>query len=721
MPRSPLRARNWLLSFFTSARLMSATARAAAGVVGVTLLAAPALSGCTNEYDLNTDAGLKKSLEDGKNLKAAVDKLKDLSDAQLTALAPALQKRFIEGATGFEVQIFQALTKLRSPDYVDAYVHALKSKTPDLIRAAAAIVGDLNLLAAEEGLAYAFDNTAEPALQQVLLTEGRKVKSPLMAERASNILKRDSIDNVPPSLLHAVCKTLEVSPNPDVIERLLTLAYRKDYSANIIADCVTTIQGYGPVAYPALLSIAQRKHKAIEQMVKRKDLNLSREDVLIFTTGILLGLGHPDTSLAVLAFITDPTTIQKPALLSNADATEKDIEDWNATLVISAQQSVQVLNRIGAQAHGAKVREALLNVFRWGPLFKQKYKLAKTLLEPIMRGEAIRALAENDLLTAEDYAEVLAVLRDKSWESDDGMRAGRTLLAGNLLVYLTIAGIQGIPTQTIYNDLGYILQSDVAFSAYGKLVDVAGCVSPDPAYGQAPKPELECYNMALKDLLDLTASEPIELIPPTDPAALKLWQADTTLNAYKDLRDGAIAIEAKCKADADRLACIKAAAPEYQKIAQAHFPKLPELVYLGAQTAEQLKQAKIALDTATRCEAQPDKYACYKAEIEAHKAEPESGALARAVYAIGKSKKPELFPDLIAIYRAQYDTAQYMGNALYRLAAPENLPLIEEVIKTPNSQVGDGKARQAQNNNITTQMTYLKYHVQNRAKAAAPK
>jgi hypothetical protein len=180
-----------------------------------------------------------------------------------------------------------------------------------------------------------------------------------------------------------------------------------------------------------------------------------------------------------------------------------------------------------------------------------------------------------------------------------------------------------------------------------------------------------------------------------------------------------LAMLEKCQRDADRLACYKTGFDEYRKLALLAFPKLPSGVYAEIQIpAMQIEQAKIALDTTTRCEAQPDKYACYKAEIEANKAEPESVAFIRSVYALGKSGKSEYFPAVMAAYRAQYDTAQYLGNALYRLAASEHLPLIEEVIKTPNSQVNPPEHRTGHDRLMAAQMSYLQYHILNRAKVS---
>jgi hypothetical protein len=723
------RARHWLLSFLTSARLLSATARVAAGAA---IIAAPVVVGCSNEYDVTTEEGLKKALEEGKVMKKAVDQLKDVKPEQFKVIGPALQKRFIEGAPGFDAQIFQRIAQQRSPEYLETYIHALKSKDPELIRAAASVVGDLALTAAEEALAYAFDNTSDPSLRQTLIEEGRKAKSPLMADRAANLLKSGSIDNLPLPLLSAVCKTLEVTPHPEVIDKIIPLIFLKSTSGRTInAECTTTIQSYGAAAYPALLDVAQRKNKTVEHMIRRKGYRLSREEVLLSLTDVLLGLGHKDTPQVLLTLLNDPVAIREPAFIANnPNATSTEINDWNTTLMVGTQQAIQVLNRIGVQSQPDKVRDTLLNILSWNLTFRYKYRVVAgaLLFEPIIRGEAARALAENDLLTEQHLTELLAIIRNPAWESNEDIRFRRTLLTGNLLIYLTIAGIPGVPPKVLYEELTTILQTDLAYNAYGKLADVSYCVdlitnppedAPPPAANNPIKSEADCYEQNVKDLNLLLKGEPVVIAPPPELKGkqLEAWLADPLRNAYKNLRAASLAMLEKCQSDADRLACYKTGFDEYQKLALLAFPKLPSGVYAEIQIpAMQIEQAKIALDTTTRCDAESDKLGCYKLTMDTNKAEPESGAFIRSVYALGKSGKSEYFPAVMAAYRAQYDSAQYMGNALYRLAAPEHLPLIEEVIIAPNSQVNPPERRTGQNLLMIAQMSYLKYHILNRAK-----
>jgi hypothetical protein len=50
--------------------------------------------------------------------------------------------------------------------------------------------------------------------------------------------------------------------------------------------------------------------------------------------------------------------------------------------------------------------------------------------------------------------------------------------------------------------------------------------------------------------------------------------------------------------------------------------------------------------------------------------------------------------------------------------SPDNLPLIEEVIKTPNSQVNPPEHRTRHDLLMAAQISYLKQHVLNRAKGS---
>lgn len=728
MRRRPGLAKNWFLSVLTSIRLSSA-----ACVGATTLLLAPTLASC-DDHNVDTMEGLKKAFEDGKNIQKAVERLKDLDSNQLAEIAPALQKRFIEGAPGFDQQIFQRLSQLKSPDYLDAYIHALKSKDDEMIRPASAIIGDLGLTKGEEGLAYAFDNTAKPEIQQILLEDGLKAKSKMMADRAAKLLDRDNIDNLPLTLLSAVCKTLEQNPDPNAIDKLIPLAFRKDSSGKSInSECTKTIQTFGSAAVDGIKRLAANKNTQVAQMVKRKDYKLSREDVLIGITDMLLGLGDPRAADILLDLITDPAEIREPAaLLNNPTAEEADRQKWSQSVMVGHQLLLQVLNRIGVKGVEGRARDAVMGFFRWGAAQRHKFTMVAgaVLFEPVMRGEAVRLLAEQDLLDEALVAEIIAALRDPAWEANEDKRFKRTLLTGNILVYLTIAGVKGVPIQKLYEEFAYTIQRDIAFVSLAKLTDVDACLEilkeraeKPPEMGPDGKPKTftlnspaDCYEQQVKDLNTLMESEAIPAAEPATPAEAKLVAKDLTRNAYGTLRAASLAILEKCKGAADRETCYKTEFVAYDALIKTLFPKPAQGIYAEMQIpGMQIKQAKVALDATTRCDAESDKFACYKLTMETNKDEPESGAFIRSVYALGKSSKPEYFPAVLNIYKQQYDTAQYIGNSLYRLATPEHLPLIETLIKKPDTQIKDQKMRIQHNQLMQTQMGFLKLFVQNRA------
>ncbi|OIP44421.1 MAG: hypothetical protein AUK47_00945 [Deltaproteobacteria bacterium CG2_30_63_29] len=423
-----------------------------------------ATSGCEEEIDVTTEAGLKRALEKKEKLGDAMNELKGKSVDDLKAYGKELAKLYIDGSD-HDVEVFRYLAQLKDAEYKDAYIKGLKSSDATTVKQAAGLIGELEIAEAVPDLIAVYHSTVDQDLRLSIITIGSEVKNEELSKLAADLLAEKGPDDVPIANLRYACRALEFQGDPKTTATLLRAMFYVDSAGrDINTDCTAAILAIGRPAIPELITMLKLENESVNQYVKLNADRMTEDTVALGATTLLGKLRAKEAVPVLLAHLSDPAPITPPAPLLAKQPGDQAWFEWSNLIGQVTQEMIFALNDIGVEGD-EEARRVLSALFAWTEPFPVKYKTAVdyvNMIEVSARVNAARVMAENNMLDDAGLQLIFATLKDKDFDDIRRLRpAARSSIVTDLVTYLSIASLPGW-TETVWKYFSEMSANELA-------------------------------------------------------------------------------------------------------------------------------------------------------------------------------------------------------------------------------------------------------------------
>jgi len=455
----------------------------------VCLIALPTVTLTTacDDYDLETPEGINKALNDGVRVKAAMEKLKSVTGDDLKPFGEAMQKRYLAGDEENQEALINKLVSLKDPAYTESYMKALQSGDDNQVRAGADMVGQLKLKEAEEPLIQMFNKYfsmgGKADILQVLIEAGMVLESPRVAEAFATQLFEAELELQNVSNMKSMCLFLSRVPVPKLMPKLVPLIFfRTDAGQSIAQECSAAIKVLGRQAYPEMErllwtastnpAMAQKGNEDVRKMISTKGKRLSEGDVQIAAVAVFAVIAEKKSIKTMLEFLQDKKNrIRWPVDLKTKNPTEGKNPNlfggWAGSVGQGYQEMLLTINKLGIPPKDEAVkklaRDVLLDIAVWDVERREQFSELTKInsgIPAVLRAQALRVLAEQDLLDDATIDRLFAALEDKEFEKDETKRVERLFLLSQMSVSYGVAS-KAEWMEKIYNRIFALLEADL--------------------------------------------------------------------------------------------------------------------------------------------------------------------------------------------------------------------------------------------------------------------
>ncbi|MCL2325888.1 MAG: hypothetical protein FWC40_05245 [Proteobacteria bacterium] len=407
------------------------------------------MAACT-PIDVDTDDGLMRALESRKRLDRAIPRLMSISASpgRLEPFIPLLVKMYEEGSP-FDREIITALASSGNPLADSAFKKAAESTDFKQVIQAAHGARATQSAEVQNLLLKNFDRQVNPEVRRVILDTGTTIKSSAIAAKAKSILN-GNLDETPFSLLRTSCNVLEFQKDPDAAGTLLLAGFHMDgVGRSLGPDCRRALMALGrDVAVPVLLTAFKLENKDLNIYIEKHPDTMTADTVRSDTANMLAIFRAKEAIGPMLDFVGNTRRIPVPGTLAIRPAGDPAWAQWASLVGAASQAAFFAINDIGVRDN-ARAKTIFTDIFNWTEPFKIKFRNAieltgTTNIEVSQRVNAFRVLRENELVSTEEVAAMVNVLKGEEFADERTFRNwARAAIATDMLTYLAITARNG--------------------------------------------------------------------------------------------------------------------------------------------------------------------------------------------------------------------------------------------------------------------------------------